>query len=376
MTGSGSPTPEKHRLLALDGGGMRGAFTLGVLGVMEEQLRCQNDAGDDFVLARYFDFIGGTSTGAIIAAGLALGWSVAKLKERYRALGRTVFKKRFPVLWLWSKYPGDRLRRCLQEEFGERNFDDPDLLTRLMIVLHNRTTDSPWPLSNEPNAMYNDRLASTHHNLDQKLWKLLSASTAAPSFFPPQKLDFGAGPREFVDGGVTAHNNPALQLFLAATLPEYKVGWDTGSDALLLISVGTGSAPALLDNLSTLRRHILYVATKTPSGLMFAAANHNDVVCRSIGDTRYGPKLDSELEDMVGGGLEIKLLSYARYNLDLQDDVIASYVDTEVPAKTLAKLDAVAHVDTLMELGESYARTVMRPSHFTGFPVRDTGSGG
>ncbi len=350
---------------------MRGAFTLGVLGVMEGQLSEQNGAGEDFVLADYFDLIGGTSTGAIIATGLALGWSVEKLKDRYCALGRSVFKKRLPLLWPWAKYSGERLERCLKAEFGEnRLFDDRDLRTLLMIVLHNRSTDSPWPLNNAPGALFNDRETRSPSNLDMKLWELVSASTAAPSFFPPQRLDLGAGPREFVDGGVTAHNNPALQLFLAATLPEYKVDWETGPDRLLLISVGTGAAPALLNNLSRLRRHIIYVATKTPSGLMFAASNHNDVVCRSLGETRYGPHLDSELDDMVGGGLSTKLFSYARYNVDLSDTTIATYLQTTVPGKKLAKLDAVKHVDTLMELGEKYGKAVMKPSHFVGFPAR------
>ena len=349
---------------------MRGAFTLGVLGVMEEQLGREGGAGEGFVLADYFDFIGGTSTGAIIATGLALGWSVDKLKDRYCELGRMVFKKRFPLFWPWAKYSGERLERCLKAEFGERKFDDQELRTRLMIVLHNRSTDSPWPLNNEPRALFNDRMEPSHHNLDTKLWELLSASTAAPSFFPPRPLDLGDGRREFVDGGVTAHNNPALQLFLAATLPEYKVDWETGADRLLLISVGTGSAPALLNNLSKLRRHILYVATKTPSGLMFAASNHNDVVCRSVGATRYGPPLDAELGDMVGGGLTTKLFSYARYNLDLSDRAIAGHLQTKVPGKKLAKLDAVKHVDTLMALGENYGKAVMEPKHFDGFPPR------
>ena len=121
-----------------------------------------------------------------------------------------------------------------------------------------------------------------------RLSDLLSASTAAPAFFPPVHLDLGAGDREFVDGGVTAHNNPALQMFLTATLPVYRIQWATGRENLLIVSIGTGFSPARLTNLSRLRRHIIYVATNTPSGLMFAAANHNDVMCRVLGHTHFG----------------------------------------------------------------------------------------
>ena len=75
-------------LLSLDGGGMRGAFTLGVLGELESMLAHEAGRGESFVLADFFDYIGGTSTGAIIATGLSLGWSVSRLQDLYRDLGR------------------------------------------------------------------------------------------------------------------------------------------------------------------------------------------------------------------------------------------------------------------------------------------------
>jgi patatin-like phospholipase/acyl hydrolase len=182
-----------------------------------------------------------------------------------------VFRKRkFLPLRAWSKYPGNPLRRHLESQFGDLTFGDEQLRTTLMIVMHNRTTDSPWPLCNNRDALYNRGDKATRHNLDQRLCDLLAASTAAPAFFPPVTLNLGAGEREFVDGGVTAHNNPALQMFLTATFPEYAMRWPTGSDKLLLISIGTGFAPARLRNFSRIRRHIVYVATSTPTGLMFA----------------------------------------------------------------------------------------------------------
>jgi uncharacterized protein len=356
-------------ILALDGGGIRGAFTLGFLGELELLIARKIGKHNHLVLADYFDFIGGTSTGAIIAAGLSLGWSVEKLTTMYRELGTVVFRKRklLPVR-AWSKYPGRPLRQHLQAAFGNHTFGDPNLRSTLMIVMHNRTTDSPWPLCNNAAALYNrggEKL--TRRNLDQRLCDLLSASTAAPSFFPSVTLDLGGGPREFVDGGVTAHNNPALQMFLTATLPEYQMKWPVGRDKLLLISVGTGFAPARLRNLSRLRRHIIYVAANTPTGLMFAAANHNDVVCRTFGDTRFGPYLDSELQSMMPGGLPDKLFTYARYNLQLEDAEIRQYGVHHLPAQKLTKLDAVEHVETMIGLGRQYAKANLKVEHLAGF---------
>ncbi len=368
----------QRAILSLDGGGIRGAFTLGFLSELEPLIAQETGKNGNFVLADYFDFIGGTSTGAIIAAGLSLGWSIDKLTSLYRELGLTVFQKRkFLPFRVWSKYPGKPLREHLNSEFGDVTFGDQRLRTTLMIVMHNRTSDSPWPLCNNPDALYNrGGERPTRHNLEQRLSDLLSASTAAPAFFPSVTLDLGDGAREFVDGGVTAHNNPALQMFLTATLPEYAMNWSTGRDKLLLISVGTGFAPARLRNLSKLRRHIIYVATNTPTGLMFAAANHNDVVCRTFGETRFGPYLDNELMHMIPGGLPDKLFTYARYNVELSDDEIKKYGIVDVPAHELTKLDAVKHIENLISLGKAFAKRNLRREHLAGFKGMQISTGG
>jgi hypothetical protein len=89
------PTPRAYearstdgpkKLLALDGGGIRGALTLQILRSIEDHLRDYYDK-PEYVLSDYFDYIGGSSTGAIIAVGLALGRPVRELHAKYRALG-------------------------------------------------------------------------------------------------------------------------------------------------------------------------------------------------------------------------------------------------------------------------------------------------
>ena len=84
--------PGPKRILALDGGGVRGALTLGFLERMEGLLRDRYD-NPDLRLRDYFDLIGGTSTGSIIAVGLAIGMDVAELKEVYRTIGPAVFSR-------------------------------------------------------------------------------------------------------------------------------------------------------------------------------------------------------------------------------------------------------------------------------------------
>ncbi len=86
-----SPGPKK--ILTLDGGGIRGMITVEVLRKLEQLLREKTGGGDDFVLADYFDYISGTSTGAIIAAALSLGWSVDKISSFYIDSGEQMFDK-------------------------------------------------------------------------------------------------------------------------------------------------------------------------------------------------------------------------------------------------------------------------------------------
>src|SRR4051794_12684912 len=87
--------PGPKRILALDGGGIRGVLTLGFLDRIEEALR-QRHGRNDLVLADYFDLVGGTSTGSIIAAGLAIGMSVKELRGLYLAAGGEAFGDHLP----------------------------------------------------------------------------------------------------------------------------------------------------------------------------------------------------------------------------------------------------------------------------------------
>src|SRR5487761_2159126 len=88
-------TNQQRKILALDGGGIRGVLTLEILLELETQLKAQLKGGDDFRLSDFFDYIGGTSTGAIIAAGLSIGLSVNQLIDFYEQKGEAMFDKAF-----------------------------------------------------------------------------------------------------------------------------------------------------------------------------------------------------------------------------------------------------------------------------------------
>ena len=82
------------RMLALDGGGTRGIVSIAFLAEIERVLQEKLGRSDDFVLADYFDMIGGTSVGSILATLLALGWRVRRIEDTFREWSPQVFKPR------------------------------------------------------------------------------------------------------------------------------------------------------------------------------------------------------------------------------------------------------------------------------------------
>lgn len=361
-----APGPKK--ILALDGGGIRGIMTVEVLAGIEETLRKQLNRGSDFVLADYFDFFAGTSTGAIIAACLSLGMSTSHIRDFYVASGREMFDKAFLLKRFRYKYEDEKLAGKLQEVFGKDTTLGSDRLkTLLMMVMRNATTDSPWPVCNNPDAKYN-RFDRVDCNLNIPLWQLVRASTAAPVYFPPEVVRVGSHEFIFVDGGITTYNNPAFQAFLMATVEPYNLGWATGEEKLLIVSVGTGTSPKANADLAPDEMNLLYNAGSLPSALMYAALNEQDFLCRTFGTCLAGDPLDREVGDMIGksGPVAPKLFTYLRYNAEMTREGLDNLGLPHIEPENVQKLDSVEHIGALQEVGRAVVATKMKPEHFTG----------
>ena len=367
-----------YKLLALDGGGIRGAMTLEVLLALQEMLQRELKRDDSFVLADYFDYVAGTSTGAIIATFVSLGWRIENILKFYVDAGPAMFSKAGILRRFRYKFEDEKLAEMLKKQMGaETTLGSDKLRTLLMLVLRNATTDSPWPLSNNPNAKYNDP-ARPDSNLLLPLWQLVRASAAAPTFFPPETIEIGHRSFVFVDGGVTMYNNPAFQLFLMATLAPYRLCWPVGQDKMLLVSVGTGSAPDANEDLSEGRMNLLYNASSIPSALMFAASNEQDLLCRVFGDCRHGGDLDREI-----GGLKSpvnpfpagrnpwpvhpKLFTYMRYNAELTTRGLTDLGVGHIQPEHVQQMDSVAHIDKLRAVGQAVAKAQLDSADYAGF---------
>lgn len=364
-----------RKLLALDGGGIRGTITLEVLAELERRLQQQLQAGSGFVLADYFDYIAGTSTGAIIATCLSLGMRVAAIQQFYLDSGPAMFDKASLLQRFRTKYSDEKLAQQLQDVIGQQSGEAEATLgtqalkTYLLLILRNATTDSPWPLSNNPRAKYND-ITRHNCNLHLPLWQLVRASTAAPTYFPPEVVTVGDSEFVFVDGGVTMYNNPAFQLFLMATVRPYKLEWPTGEDNLLLVSVGTGAAASANAQLTPNEMNLLYNASSIPSALMFAAANEQDMLCRVFGRCLHGGPIDSEVLDLKGdigpGSLEKKLFTYLRYNADLSRQGLDKLGLPDIEPTNVQQMDSIAYIPQLQQVGQAVAKEVDM-AHFAAF---------
>jgi uncharacterized protein len=371
----------QKKLLAIDGGGIRGVLALEVLQRIEDLLKAKSGR-TDFRLADYFDYIAGTSTGGIVAAGLSIGMSVGEILTFYREAGAQMFVKANLLQRLRFKFEDEPLAAKLREVFGaSTTLGSERLRTLLLLVMRNATTDSPWPISNNPYARYNNT-SRQDCNLNFPLWQLVRASTAAPTFFPPEVILLKSSERNkakefvFVDGGVTMYNNPAFQMFLMATLDRYwaknpEAKWRAGADRMLIVSVGTGTSPNAQAGLEPDEMNLLFNARTVPSALMFAALNEQDLLCRVFGDCRAGDPIDRELNDLVGstGPLPLgeKLFTYLRYNAELTREGLDGLGCPDIEPRAVQKLDSIDGIPDLQRVGRRVAETRVREEHFERF---------
>jgi len=362
-----------RKLLAIDGGGIRGVLSLLVLAKIESLLIAESGR-PDYRLADYFDYVSGTSTGGIVAAGVATGMSVAEILDFYVRNGANMFEKARLVdrVRLLAQYKSEPLAEQLRDAFGkDTTLESPEIESLLLLMMRNATTDSPWPVSNNPAAKYND-LAHPGCNLKFPLWQLVRASTAAPTYFPPEVIDCGGKPFVFVDGGVTMYNNPAFQMFLMATVDRFwvkspqKRGWDTGTDKMLIISVGTGTSAGENFSLRPEQMNLLFNASAIPAALMYAALNEQDFLCRVFGDCVAGPPLDREIDTMRSsqGPLSAKLFRYARYNAELTSEGLAELGCGDIEPTSVQQLDSIAAIPDLKRIGTAVAEKRVDRDHF------------
>ncbi|GAM99180.1 patatin [alpha proteobacterium U9-1i] len=325
------------RILSLDGGGVRGLLALGILSELERRLK-RRSGTPSFRLADYFDLIGGTSTGSIIAAALAMGKSVGEVSALYHELAPAVFAAEGANAGIRkARFDSDKLNDVLAREFGDHELGSPALKTGFAVFAKRIDTGSAWTLTNNPRSAFWEGPPGGYPNKRFQIRQLVRASAAAPTFFeechvrlipegepvPPGADAIG----EFVDGGVAALNDPSLQLLKVATLKHYGFNWPSGDDRLMMISIGTGYwRPAL--RYDTLQNDLLHTVAPAAARAVFALtsmihdASLNTLVTMQALSAPPRPwRINSEIEDMRGAHLSpVPVLHFQRMDARLDDE--------------------------------------------------------
>ena len=362
--------PGPKRILSLDGGGVRGAATIAFLERLEAEISAIE--GRPTLLAEWFDLIGGTSTGAIIATALSLGFRASDLHKFYHDLAPRIFKRsRFRLLGWQAKFEARRLMQELTSIIGTRTLDSEDVLTGLCIVLKRMDTGSAWIVMNNPRSAFWETPADKAFtgNRHLPIANLVRASTAAPSFFDPELIEITAGQSHglFVDGGLTPHNNPSLVLLMAAMLPAYGLNWKLGVDDLTIVSVGTGTFRTTIDPLQAARLSAISLAIRSLAGMIYESQQLVLTLMTYLGQSPVAWPINTEIGDLGPIAAQTgNLFRFLRYDIQLEQSWLKQQLDETISADVLNRLrqmDDPRGMTQLYELGRKAAARQIKREH-------------
>ncbi|MGK7919655.1 MAG: CBASS cGAMP-activated phospholipase [Trichodesmium sp.] len=227
------------RILCLDGGGIRGIMPACILQKIEQQLGSP--------LKDHFDLIAGTSTGSILALGIAIGKSPEELLNLYLEKGLQIFPyqslfspKRLPLIFQYGisapKFSNKGLMNVLQEQYGEKTFFDiTPSMDSLKILIPSYDTIGRNPVI----------FKSWYHNdwyAELPLWEICLSSSSAPTYFPAYRIEKDRQVYSLIDGGVCANNPVSCAMAEAIRLLRQSSNKSVGDviEQIKIISIGTG----------------------------------------------------------------------------------------------------------------------------------------
>jgi patatin-like phospholipase/acyl hydrolase len=237
------------RILALDGGGIRGTFSAAVLEQFEEQL------GDSLI--DYFDLTVGTSTGGIIALGLGCGIEASRILSLYKDEGRKIFP---PSKSGWiglinsffaPKFANDDLKTILRQYFSDRPFTE--LKHNIAITSFDAACARPIVFK----TCYHPSLKAYG---ELSIIDVALATSAAPAYFAAAEVECGV----MIDGGVWANCPVMVAVTEALSLFRRRI------DEIYVLSIGTTSIPAFVQR-DQRKGGLLQWALPAPTLLMHAA---------------------------------------------------------------------------------------------------------
>ena len=381
---------ERHgpkRVLALSGGGTRGIITIAFLEEIEKILQERSGKGELFRLSDYYDLISGTSVGAMLASMLALGYRVSEVREKFEAWAPQIFRKPFwRMVGYYPKFNAKQLSNRIKHVLQDLPLETEELKTGLAIMMKRLDTGSPWVVTNNPYAKYWQDPAPDPEtgkpaykgNRHYKLFDLVRASTAAPYFFAPKSFPVVEGEPNgvFVDGGVSPHNNPALQSLMLAGIKGYGFNWPLGADNLFITSIGTGSYRTKLSPKDAKGKASALLGVTALQGLIA----DNEMMALTLLQWLSAPnkswEINSEIGDLCEDCLsdhiatEKNLLSFQHYDVKLEQDWLQEELGFDVSDQKLSELREFDNPKNLKLAYKIAAKAVGQQVQGTDFPAR------
>ncbi|MFP4016132.1 MAG: patatin-like phospholipase family protein, partial [Halanaerobiales bacterium] len=267
----------KCNVLCFDGGGIRGALTLRLLGRLTNKLT---------EILKKVDLFSGTSTGAIIALGLSAGLKLSELEKLYSTdICRKVFKPCSSGL-LRPKYNIKRFQEVISSIFPSdmclKDLKHKVVIPAFKVTGKDKTGWCPVFFSNFNNS----------DNSDKLLIDVAMASCAAPVYFSSYK--------GYIDGGVVANNPSAVALSSAMGMlaPQHSL------NTLRLFSIGTGYLPNYIEYNTKIWGALQWLlSTKPPvpliNLLMDGDARADDMITSQLIGDKYH-RLNPVLPEPIG----------------------------------------------------------------------------
>jgi uncharacterized protein len=305
----------RRRILSLDGAGVRIFIQLGFLERMEHILASRSFNPAQFRLATYFDLIGGTSMGALVAALLAMGHSV----EQTRAILVDLIPQCYPTEgWFRrGRTAIDRMSDALERCFADMTLGSDRIQTGLAFCMNLVSAGTTWVLTNNSFNRY------FHHadSPNSAIWvrDLLAACIATPGQIAPRRVRLDRY-REIlaIDGVYGGLANPSLQLLLAAASPAHGLRWQLGPDRLMIISVGAGIWRGRIDLVDASRMRGGALSTRVAQGFALNTIKETTLLMQSLAETARDWSIESTGEVMDLSRLTLApLFRYQRYDCDL-----------------------------------------------------------
>jgi len=215
------PKDRLCRILCLDGGGAKGFYTLGVLKEIEGMLKCP--------LWKCFDLVFGTSTGAIIASLIALGYEVDDIHALYKLHVPNVMKA------CTAHAKSRALAELTEKVFGTATFQDAK--TGIGVVATKWVIERPMIFKGDVEQAHG-RKGTFIPGFGVSIADAVQASCSAYPFFDRKIVTTASGDKvELIDGGYCA-NNPTLYAIADATIAMKRNHHD-----LRVVNVGVGVYP-------------------------------------------------------------------------------------------------------------------------------------